>query len=162
LRGKNGALSWGEFGGVLSAVFQLSSKADFQWKETDAIGSETVQVLNYRVARENSSWGLAGDDNWKLYPAFHGLLYIDSATRNVRRITLEADELPRDFSIHAASITVDYDYIAIGTHDYLMPVRGTVGLRQGKREAVLNEIEFRNYKRYGSKVKVLYGGQAVK
>jgi VWFA-related protein len=159
LRGKNGALSWGEFGGVLSAVFQLSSKADFQWKETDAIGSETVQVLSYHVAHENSSWGLAGDDNWKLYPAFHGLLYIDNATRNVRRISLVADDLPRDFSIHSASITMDYDYVAIGNHDYLMPVSGAISLRQGKREAVLNEIEFRNYRRYGSKVKVLYGGQ---
>jgi len=154
LRGKNGALSWGEFGGVLSAVFQPASKADFQWKETDVIGSDTLQVLAYRVSPDNSSWGLAGNDNWKLYPGFHGLLYIDSATRSVRRITLEADSLPRDFSIHAASIMVDYDYIAIGAHDYLMPIRGTVSLRQGKKEGVLNEIEFRDYKRYGSKVKV--------
>jgi VWFA-related protein len=161
LRGKNGALSWGEFGGVLSAVFQPASKADFQWKETDAIGSETVQVLAYRVTTDNSSWGLAGDDNWKLYPGFHGLLYIDSATSSVRRITLEADNLPRDFSIHAASIMVDYDYVAIGAHDYLMPVRGTVALRQGKREGVLNEIEFRNYRRYASKTKVLYRGQPL-
>jgi hypothetical protein len=161
LRGKSGTLSWGEFGGVLSGVFQLSSKADFQWKETDQIGSETVQVLSYRIARENSSWGLAGDNNWKFFPAFHGLLYVDNATRNVRRITLEADDLPRDFSVRAASISVDYDYIAIGTHDYLMPVRGTVGLKKGKREAVLNEIEFRNYRRYGSRVKVLYGDPAV-
>jgi VWFA-related protein len=161
LRGKGGALSWGEFGGGLSAVFQSSSKADFQWKETGAIGSETVQVLTYRIAQENSSWGLAGNNNWKLYPAFHGLLYIDSATRNVRRITLEADNLPREFNIHAASIAVDYDYIAIGSHDYLMPVRGTVSLRKGKREAVLNEIEFRNYRRYGSKSRVLYGGQVL-
>jgi VWFA-related protein len=155
LRGKNGALSWGEFGGVLSAVFQPASKADFQWQETDAIGSNTLQVLAYRVTPDNSSWGLAGNDNWKLYPGFHGLLYIDSATRSVRRITLEADNLPRDFSIHAASIMVDYDYVAIGAHDYLMPIRGTVSLRQGKKEGVLNEIEFRDYKRYASKVKVL-------
>jgi VWFA-related protein len=161
LRGKDGALSWGEFGGVLSAVFQPASKAEFQWKETDAIGGETVQVLSYRVSPDNSSWGLAGNDNWKLYPGFHGLLYIDSATRSVRRITLEADDLPRDFSIHAASILVDYDYVAIGAHDYLMPVRGTVALRQGKREAVLNEIEFRNYRRYASKTKVLYRGQPL-
>ncbi len=161
LRGKNGATSWGEFGGVLKAVFQPAAKTDFQWKETDAIGSETVQVLSYRVTRENSSWGLAGNDNWTLYPSFHGLLYIDSATRNVRRITLEADDLPRDFSIHSASIVVDYDYVAIGAHDYLMPVRGTVGLQQGKREAVLNEIEFRNYRRYASNVKILYGGQPL-
>lgn len=161
LRGKNGATSWGEFGGVLKAVFQPAAKADFQWKETDAIGSETVQVVSYRVTRENSSWGLAGNDNWTLYPSFHGLLYIDSATRNIRRITLEADDLPRDFSIHSASIVVDYDYVAIGAHDYLMPIRGTVGLQQGKREAVLNEIEFRNYRRYASNVKILYGGQPL-
>ena len=154
-----GALSLGEFGGVLDAVFQPSSKADFQWRETDGLGTGTLQVLSYRVTRENSSWGLAGDNNWKVYPAFHGLVYVDTATKGVRRITMESDDLPRDFLIRAASITVDYDYIAIGTHDYLMPIHGTVSMREGKREAVLNEMEFRNYRRYGSTAKILYGGQ---
>lgn len=159
--GLKGPLSLGEFGGVLDAVFRPSSKADFQWKETDALGGGTVQVLSYRVTTENSTWGLAGDANWKVYPTFHGLVYIDSATKGVRRITLEADELPHDFLIHSASIVVDYDYIAIGTHDYLMPVRGSVSMREGKREAVLNEMEFRNYKRYGSKVSIKFGADAA-
>ncbi|MGD0568249.1 MAG: VWA domain-containing protein [Candidatus Sulfotelmatobacter sp.] len=157
-----GTLSLGEFGGVLSGVFQDSSKADFQWKETDALGGGTVQVLSYRVSRENSSWGLTDDNNLKIYPGFHGLVYIDSATKGIRRITLEADDLPRDFMIHSASMVVDYDYIAIGSHDYLMPIRGTVSMKEGKREAVLNEMEFRNYRRYGSKTKILYGGQVVR
>jgi nucleoid-associated protein YgaU len=157
-----GTLSLGEFGGVLSGVFQDSSKADFQWKETDALGGGTVQVLSYRVTRENSSWGLTDDNNLKIYPGFHGLVYIDSATKGIRKITLEADDLPRDFLIHSASMVVDYDYIAIGTHDYLMPIRGTVSMKEGKREAVLNEMEFRNYRRYGSKTKILYGGQVVR
>jgi VWFA-related protein len=156
-----GTLSLGEFGGVLSGVFQDSSKADFRWKETDALGGGTVQVLSYRVSRENSSWGLTGDNNLKIYPGFHGLVYIDSATKGIRRITLEADDLPRDFMIHSASMIVDYDYIAIGPHDYLMPIRGTVSMKQGKRGAVLNEMEFRNYRRYGSKTKILYSGQVV-
>jgi VWFA-related protein len=156
--GLKGPLSLGEFGGVLDAVFRPSSKADFQWKETDALAGGTVQVLSYRVAPENSTWGLAGEANWKVDPAFHGLVYIDTATKGVRRITLEADGLPHDFLIHSASIVVDYDYIAIGTHDYLMPVRGSVGMREGKRQAVLNEMEFRNYRRYGSKVSIKFGG----
>jgi VWFA-related protein len=159
--GLKGPLSLGEFGGVLNAVFQPSSKADFQWKEADALGGGTVQVLSYRVSPENSTWGLAGEANWKVDPAFHGLVYIDAATKGVRRITLEADDLPRDFLIHSASIVVDYDYIAIGTHDYLMPVRGTVSMREGKRQAVLNEMEFRNYRRYGSKVSIKFGGDAA-
>jgi VWFA-related protein len=156
-----GAISLGEFGGVLDSVFQAAAKADFQWKEADALGTGTVQVLSYHVSHENSSWALAGDNNWKEYPAFHGLVYVDSATKGVRRITMEADDLPGKFSIHAASITVDYDYIMIGTHDYLMPVRGTIRMREGKKEAVLNEMEFRNYRRYGSTAKILYGGQSV-
>jgi hypothetical protein len=56
---------------------------------------------------------------------------------------------------------VDYDYIAIDRHDYLMPVRGTVGMREGKREAVLNEMEFRNYRRFGSRTSIRYGGPEV-
>lgn len=156
-----GTLSHGEFGGVLDAVFRPSSKTEFHWKETDALGGSTVQVLSYRITHENSTWGLAGDANWKVYPTFHGLVYIDAATKGVRRITLEADDLPHDFLIRSASIIVDYDYIAIGSHDYLMPVRGSVSMREGKRQAVLNEMEFRNYRRYGSKVSIKFGGDAA-
>jgi hypothetical protein len=88
-------------------------------------------------------------------------VYIDAATKGIRRITLEADDLPHDFLIHSASIVVDYDYIAIGPHDYLMPVRGSVSMREGKRQAVLNEMQFRNYRRYGSKVSIKFGGDAA-
>jgi VWFA-related protein len=148
----NGPLSLGEFGGALSMVFNPSSKADFQWKETDALATGTVQVFSYRVARENASMGLQ-DSGGKIYSGFHGLVYIDSATLGIRRITLEADDLA-DFSIHAASITVEYDYVAVGAHDYLMPVRGTISLHKGRHEADLNEIVFQNYKRYASQAKI--------
>jgi len=158
----HGTLSQGEFGGVLKSIFQDSSKADFKWQEAAAIGSETVQVLSYHITHENSTWALQGDNNWKEYPAFHGLVYIDAATKGVRRLTMVADNLPENFSIHSASMTVDYDYIAIGTHDYLMPIRASVSLTKGKREAVLNDMEFRNYRRYGSATKILYSGQLVK
>ena len=150
-----GTISHGEFGGVLNAVFAPMSKAEFQWKEADALGSGTVQVFNYRVVQGNSDFGITGDNNRQLRVGFHGLVYVDGATKGVRRITLEADDLPRDFSIHATAVTVDYDYIAINNHDYLMPIRGTVALRQGKREAVLNEMDFRDYKRFGSRVRIL-------
>ncbi len=162
MEGTHGTLSQGEFGGVLKSIFQDSAKTEFKWQEAAAIGSETVQVLSYHITHENSTWGLEGDNNWKEYPAFHGLVYIDAATKGVRRLTMVADNLPEKFSIHTASMTVDYDYIAIGTHDYLMPIRASVSLTKGKREAVLNDMEFRNYRRYASATKVLYGGEVLK
>jgi hypothetical protein len=146
-------LSAGEFGHLLNLVFSAASKADFEWKEAAALGSETVQVLSYRVARENATIEI-GDNNSRVGAGFHGLVYIDAATGGVRRITLQADDLPRNFSMHGASIVMDYDYVAIGAHDYLMPMRTSLALQRGRRQTDLNEMAFRNYRRYASQTKI--------
>lgn len=150
----SGAISLGEFGDMLRMVFEPASKADFQWKETDALSGSKVQVLSYKVARENGSMTLRGT-NGAFYAGFHGLVYIDSSTYGIRRVTMEADALPENSSIHAASIAVEYDYVAVGAHDYLMPVRGTIRLQKGRHEADLNEVVFQNYRRYASEAKVI-------
>jgi VWFA-related protein len=150
----NGPLSLGEFGHLLSLVFEPSSKAEFNWKETDALANGTVQVFEYRVEPKNNSI-LLSDNSGKVYAGFHGLAYIDSSTMGIRRITMEADGLPHDFSIHAASIALDYDYVTVGARDYLMPVRGTIRLKRGRHEADLNQIVFQDYRRYGSQVKII-------
>jgi hypothetical protein len=69
---------------------------------------------------------------------------------------MDADDLPPDFSIHTASIAVDYDYVSIGAHDYLMPMRGTIRLQRGRHEADLNQIVFQDYRRYASQSKIIY------
>jgi len=150
-----GPTSTGEFGGVLGAVFEPSAKADFKWKETDTLGSGTVQVFEYKVAKENSAYSVRGSNGLEPTVSFHGKVFIDAATRSVRRITLIADDLPKDFPTHASAITVDYDYVSINSHDYLMPISAEVSLLEGRREAILNTIEFRDYKRFGSNVKIL-------
>ena len=150
----NGPLSVGEFGHLLSLVFQPSSQAEFHWKETDALASGTVQVFEYRVNRKHEAIELT-DSGGKVYAAFHGLAYIDGSTFGVRRITMEADDVPPNFSIHAAGISVDYDYVPIGAHDYLMPVRGTVRVKRGKRETDLNQIVFQDYRRYASQSRII-------
>jgi len=151
---KQWPISLGEFGDLLNLVFQPSSKTEFHWKETDALGSGTVQVFEYRVERQHNSM-LLSDSSRKVYAGFHGLAYIDRSTMGIRRITMEADDLPPDFSIHAASIGVDYDYVTVGAHDYLMPVRGTIRLKRGRREADLNQIVFQGYRRYASQTKII-------
>ena len=155
LRQKGSTLSGGELGGVLKAVFASSARADFKWKETDALGSGTVQVFDYRVEKSNSMYSVVGSNDQQLMVAFHGQVYIDSATRNVRRVSLEAENLPKDFPTQASVMGVDYDYVVINGHDYLMPISAEVRVRQSHRQAVLNTIEFRDYKKYGSAMKIV-------
>ena len=155
LKQKGSTLSGGELGGVLQAVFSPSAKAEFNWKETDSLGSGTVQVFDYRVEKSNSMFSVVGSNDQQLMVAFHGEVFIDSATRNVRRISLQADDLPKDFPTQASVMGVDYDYVVINGHDYLMPISAEVRVRQSHRQAVLNTIEFRDYRKYGSAMKIL-------
>ncbi len=145
--------SVGEFGALLDLVFAPSSKTRFEWKEDGSLGDGTLHVLSYRVAHENATLDLSESNN-TIGVGFHGLVYIDSATSGIRRITVEAEGLPRNFSMHAAWMTVDYDYVAISGRDYLLPVRSTVSLQRHHRQIELNEIAFRNYRRFASRAKI--------
>jgi VWFA-related protein len=150
-----GTFSTGEFGGVLAAVFEDSSKASFQWKETDSLGAGVVQVLDYKVDLANSDFHLTSHEGDQIPVGFHGQAYIDSATRTVRRITLTADNIPQKFPIRAAAIAVDYDYVVINDHDYLMPVAGKLVTQEGRRAAVLNQFELRDFRHFGSEATIL-------
>ena len=146
-----GALSAGEFGGVLQAVFRDASKADFQWKETAALQDGTVQVYDYRVDRGNSIFSVTASNGKQLIVGFHGQVFIDSAARRARRITLIADNLPPTFPTHATSIAVDYDYVPIHGLKYLLPVSAELQLKQGQHQAVMNTMEFKDYERLNSR-----------
>jgi VWFA-related protein len=150
-----GSSSTGVFGFVLSGLFRPESKADFTWKKAGMLGDETVHVFDYRVAAENSTFHLRSASSAVITVGYHGQVFIDSATRSVRRITEEADDVPKKCHIHAASMSVDYDYVMINKHDYLLPVGAQIMLRKGRRETDLNEIEFRNFHRFGSSMRIL-------
>jgi hypothetical protein len=83
------------------------------------------------------------------------LVYIDGSTFGIRRITMEAEGIPANSSIRGASITVDYDYISVGSHEYLMPVRGTIRMQRGRHEVDVNQIVFQDYRRYASQAKIV-------
>jgi VWFA-related protein len=148
-----GAISAGEFGFALSGLFRPSSKADFQWKETRVLGDGTVQVFDYRVAPEHSILNLRASSIDVVTIGYHGQVYIDTVTRMVRRITQVADNVPPKFPIQEALISVDYDFVVINNHDYMLPIGAQVILRKGRTELDRNEIEFRNFHRFGSNMK---------
>jgi len=155
LGSEKGISSAGLFGTVIRGLFRPASKAEIVWKETGVLGDGTVQVFNYRVARENSTLNLRVAAVQVITVGYHGLVYIDSTTHSVRRITEIADDVPQKYPIHATFVSADYDYVSIGSHDYLMPVGAQVILRKGRNETDLNEIEFHNFHRFGSTVKIL-------
>jgi VWFA-related protein len=149
------AHSIGEFGGMFKLVFDPSAKAKFTWKEADVVDGQPAQVFAFKVDAANSQFDVAGLNNRQNVVGFHGEVYLDTATHSIRRITVDADNIPDFLAVRATTISVDYAWVTINGHDYLLPSRGAVSLREGKHQAVLNEFEFRGYRRFGSQVRIL-------
>jgi hypothetical protein len=68
---------------------------------------------------------------------------------------MEAENIPANCPVRASAIAIDYDYVDINDHDYLMPVEGQLHMKLGKSHAVLNRIEFRDYHRFGSDARIV-------
>jgi VWFA-related protein len=152
--------STGEFGAMFHIVFNPAAKAVFSWKRSAFLDGQPVQVFSFRVTRANSSLVLTDRSRHVQQVGFHGLLYLDPATNSVRRISIDADDIPSELLIRACSLSVDYAWVTMENHDFLLPVRGAVSLQETGRRPVLNEFEFRNYHRFGSQVRMLSSEEA--
>jgi len=153
-----GVLSSGELGGLLNAVFDPKAKATFTWKDLANLENQTCHVYSYHVERFNSTYSLeAGThaQNEKVV-GFHGLIYIDANSYAIRRISIEAENVPATFPVQESAITVDYDVVAVGAHDYMLPVSAEMLVRMGKRSLVRNEITFHDYRRFGAESSIKF------
>jgi hypothetical protein len=80
------------------------------------------------------------------------------------RVQFEALNLPPDFPIAHSTWVIDYDVVGIGTKEYWLPVRAEVQsmtssckdlLPAGKNRHTRNVIEFKQYHKFQTEVKVL-------
>jgi VWFA-related protein len=152
-----GISSAGIFGGVIGGLFRPAAKPEISWSETDALGDGTVQVFKYRVAKENSGLFLRGSSTQVVLVGYHGMVYIDSATHGVRRITQIADDVPKNYPIHEAFVSADYDYVAISGQQYLLPIGAQIILRRRSHmsKLELNQIRFGDFHRFRSTSRIL-------
>lgn len=149
------AHSAGEFGGMFHIIFSPSAKAVFTWERSAFLDGQPVQVFAFRVARANSSFYLSDRNNHTRTAGFHGTLYLDPATGGIHRISIDADDIPHALLIRAASMSIDYSWVAMENHDFLLPLRGAVSLQETRRRPVLNEFQFLNYHRFGSQAHIV-------
>ena len=80
-------------------------------------------------------------------------MVVDAENHQVLRLSIEAEEIPHDFPIRAASTTLDYDYATIAGRSFLLPSRAVMEMDEG-RVATRNEIQFRQYRRFTADTKI--------
>ncbi len=151
-----GATSSGEFGTMLREVFDPQSQTEFQWERWGKLRDHIMHVYSFRVRLENSQYHITAEEVKRTVTVgYHGLIYADRDTRQVMRITMEADDIPTDFPIRSASETLDYDTISISGEKFILPLKVEMQMRDGK-SAMKNQAAFRLYNKFGADTSITF------
>ena len=174
-----GLITSGEFGPVLSIVLADALKSKLVWTRWEKSSDATLAVFHYQVPEDKSNYhvkfccisgGYEADGTpkmelWNERSAYHGEIVFSPADGSIQLLTVEADE-PSGALVSSAGIAIEYAATDIGGHSYICPVRSVSVLRahaaeqsaanyEGPVKTFLNDVRFSNYRRFGSKTKVL-------
>jgi hypothetical protein len=145
-----GAVSTGEFGTRLLAVFARASHTEFAWKGWTHIGGRRAGVFTYHIDKEHSGYkvqyGAVSEGPNAVVIGYHGEITVDSESDAVVRVTLVGD-MPSHFGITACASWVEYDHRDVAGRDYLLPVAAETSLASGRYKAA-NKIEFQEYRKF--------------
>ncbi|NWG14503.1 MAG: hypothetical protein HXY20_13320 [Acidobacteria bacterium] len=167
--GRPGSSSTGEFASMLASLFNPASRAVFELEKAETIKGRRTVRAGYRVEQANSDrelrFLLEGNLLRTIKVAYRGRCWLDAATAQVVRLDLESVGIPPDFPIARSSAALEYGLVNIGGREFWLPVRAesllaTSSSRELPEHERLrdsrNVIEFKNYRRFGTDVKIQY------
>ncbi|MFL6414360.1 MAG: hypothetical protein ACJ74Y_01665 [Bryobacteraceae bacterium] len=154
-----GAISQGEFGSMMREIFEEKSGATFKWDHWATLRGRRMAVFNYAIGSGRSGYSISyssgpGDEQ-RIYTAYRGLIYADQDTGEISRITFEAIDIPQSFPVRQATEVLDYDLVEISGQQYVTPRSARLYMTAG-REKTKNELEFRNYRKFGTESAITY------
>jgi len=155
-----GASSSGvEYISALADLFKPETKTEFRMVDTDTIQNRHTIVYEYTVKRELSGLQLTvGDTGARTVAGSRGRLWVDRELDRVLRFEQIATEIPADFPITAASSVIDYSWVTINDHKYLLPSHSEILITTTQPKFTLqsrNDVRFRNYQKFGAELKVV-------
>lgn len=143
-----------QFFSLPGSLFGTQAATQFDWSRWDMLDGRRMAVFALRVPASDSRLAFTGEEG-RFVVGFHGLLYADAETAQVRRLEIQVD-LPADFRIRECSVNVDYGEVRIADQAFFLPARAVVQARIGTQLAK-NEIEVVRYQKYAADATVTFG-----
>jgi hypothetical protein len=151
-----GSTSTGEFASTLHSLFSGGSQAQFKFYRSTTLQGSPAAIYDFKVALPNSNWftKIGGQG---LRPAYSGSVWIDRSTAQVRRIEMQADNIPKDFPLDSVQWAVDYENVRLGTASFLLPVHAeNLACWRGSPMCTKNEVDFRDYHKYSGESTITF------
>jgi hypothetical protein len=156
-RSVGGAISEGDFAGVMAQIFWPHT-AQFTWDRWTNLRGHTAHVFRYAVDQKKSTYelqfgGVKGQTLSTL-SAHHDYVFIEDETSYVLRIEQVADP-PAGFPLRSAGTVIDYDWNEVGGHSYLLPLREEITMGSATLRS-LNAVQFQDYRKFAAESAITF------
>jgi hypothetical protein len=155
------AWSTGEFGTVLMGLLHPATDAHFTYVRTATLHRADTLMFDFTVDQVHSHWTIhEGGQSYQ--PAYSGTIWFEKATGRALRVEFSADDVPKAFPADTAETALDYEYVQLGQKRFLLPVHSEVLIcHRGMSACSKNEIDFRNYHKYGAESDIKFGDEQM-
>ncbi len=151
-----GSTSTGEFASTLHSLFSDASQAQFKFYQSTHLRDDAAAIYDFKIALPNSDWFITVGGQ-TLRPAYSGSVWILKDGGHVRRLEMQADNIPKDFPLDSIQWAVDYDEVSLGSAKFLLPVSAeNLSCRRGSTICTKNTTEFRDYHKYAGQSTIVF------
>lgn len=136
----DGAFGNGNFALHARAIFGEQG-VTFQHGRASIAGGKSVVRYDYAMPARLSGYRIRISER-EATVGYHGAIYADPTSLDVRRIEVIADDIPAEFDLLQASDAVDYQRVQIGGNDFLLPVHSQLIMTDRHQQENRNEVRF--------------------
>jgi hypothetical protein len=157
---KTGAWSTGEFVTTLQDLLSPYTGATFVRRGEETLSGRPAYIYEFTVRQSGSHWVLVGPDGRQEAPPYTGRVWIDKERHRVLRMEKRTTAISSVLPYDKAEATLEYSYVTIEGKSYLLPISGeNLACFRGRASCTRNQIEFRNYRKFGADSSVTFGKQ---
>jgi hypothetical protein len=144
---RNELTTEGEFGILMANILGPDSWAEISWGGRENLRGKDVAVVKYSIDQEHSTLRLSRDYLASAFVAYYGEVFADATNGAVMRITKQLSNIPPELETESSRTVIDYDKVAIGGTDYLLPSAASIEMtiRSGR---LRNEMSFDGYRKF--------------
>ncbi len=153
--GGGGAIGNGNFALHAKSVFQ-SNVPRFQFAGEGEISGRATLRFTYKVPRFLSGFQLRVGEAQGV-SGYHGEFEADAETLDVLRLEVNADDIPSNIPLAAASDKLWYARARIGESEYLLPRASELAMTDLDGTENKNRIQFANCHQYGGESTISFG-----
>ena len=115
----SGATSTGEFVSFLGSIFG-SNSASFTYNGDVHFNGRVLAEFAFEVPMDKSHFSIGNKASEGTVP-YHGVFWVDPATFELVRLSVDADRMPSGLNVCESALTLDYRQLELNGNDFLIP-----------------------------------------